>query len=567
MTPPVGPVEATGLSKGQLVGVIVASILGLIFLFVLALFFYLWCKGRRNRGRFADFTTLDEDYYIIPPGGRLPGEGSPRHSGEEADPFLQQSSNRRSRAAAAGAAAGAAARTQAAGPSASRSRVPAPTNGSGSSADSNSNASGFGELLERPSLGLLPSMPEHAPYSGTPLSEADMDRIAQENVLPDDHEQYGDPEYSGAYAYSLDPLVPPRLITGDRSAPVLFTPRPPFVPQPSHLSKKDSLSGDAEESATLLTARRVKVEELGPRSAPRLPDSPSGPSHRGSNGLLGSLGLAGLANIGRMSWFKNIESPRQSAAEAEYSAAPLSEKDVETGRTLLSAERGVDSFGNRSRGVGAGPDGSRPMSNVSARSAASAGTVYHDAQSSLPGTPLLAQLPRALTPAEQPLLPVTEHSWLSTPLSSPPPYNDRPLAALTTDSPADTSLNDTSGTDILDMPAPTALNNFSSISSLKETATGSSFGYKTTPFPPGLETIRPVGWSDTSTDRTASIGSIGMLLVADNRADVTLEVLEEAPPDAEQGWRTISSGFVDPARRGTFGMVCVFFFWQLKIVS
>jgi len=299
---------------------------------------------------------------------------------------------------------------------------------------------------------------------------------------------------------------------------------------------------------------------LGPRSAPRLPDSPSGPSHRGSNGLLGSLGLAGLANIGRMSWFKNIESPRQSAAEAEYSAAPLSEKDVETGRTLLSAERGVDSFGNRSRGVGAGPDGSRPMSNVSARSAASAGTVYHDAQSSLPGTPLLAQLPRALTPAEQPLLPVTEHSWLSTPLSSPPPYNDRPLAALTTDSPADTSLNDTSGTDILDMPAPTALNNFSSISSLKETATGSSFGYKTTPFPPGLETIRPVGWSDTSTDRTASIGSIGMLLGADNRADVTLEVLEEAPPDAEQGWRTISSGFVDPARRGTFGMVCVFFF-------
>jgi hypothetical protein len=559
--------EATGLSKGQLVGVIVASILGLIFLFVLALFLYLWCKGRRNRGRFADFTTLDDDYYIIPPGARLPGEGSPRHSGEEADPFLQRSSGPRWAGAAAGGAAGAA-MTQVAGPSASRSpanRVQPPTNGSGSSADSNSNASGFGELLERPSLGILPTMPEHTSYGGTALSDADMERLGQENVLPDDHDQYGDPEYLGAYAYSPDPLVPPRLITGDNAAPALFAPRPPFVPQPSQLSKKESFSGDAEESATLLTARRVKVEDLAPRSAPRLPESPSGPSHRGSSGLLGSLGLAGLANIGRMGWFKNIDSPRQSIAEAEYSAAPLSEKDIETGRSMLNPEGGVDSLGNRLRGIGAGPDGTRPMSNMSARSGASAGTVYHDAHSSVPGTPLPAQPPRALTPAEQPTLPAGENSWMSSPLSSPPPYIDRPLAAATSDSPrspAGTNIDDAPGADILDMPAPTALNHFSSISSLKETATGSSFGYKATPFPPpGLETIRPIGWSDTSTNMTASLGSMGMLSGSDNRTDVAVDVLEEEPPDAEQGWRTISSGgFIDPGRRGTFGMVCLFLY-------
>ncbi|KIM39287.1 hypothetical protein M413DRAFT_447231 [Hebeloma cylindrosporum] len=547
-TAPVGPVEATGLSKGQLVGVIVASILGLIFLFVLALFLYLWCKGRRSR---RNFTTLDDDYYIIPPGARLPGEGSPRHSGEEADPFLQQSSGGRWAGAAAGGATGAAAMTQIAGPSASRSpvnRVPAPPTGSGSSADSNSNASGFGELLERPSLGLLPSMPEQTQYGGTALSDAD------ENVLPDDHDQYGDPEYLGAYAYSADPLVPPRLITGDRPSPALFTPRQPFVPQPSHLSKKDSFSGDAEESATLLTARRVKVEDLGPRSVP------SGPSHRSSNGLLESLGLSGLANIGRMGWFKNMDSPRQSVTEAEYTAAPVSEKDIETGRSMLSPEGGVDSLGNKARGVGTGPDGSRPKSNVSGRSGASAGTVYHDAHSSIPGTPLLAQPPRALTPAEQPLIPVTEHSWMSSPLSSPPPYNDRPLATGVADptrSPTGTAFDDTPGADILDMPAPTALNHFSSISSLKETTTGSSFGYKATPFPPpGLETIRPIGWSDTSTDMTASVGSINMLSGSDNQVDITVDVLEEAPPDAEQGWRTISSGgFIDPGRRGTFGML------------
>lgn len=555
------------MSKGQLVGVIVASILGLIFLFVLALFLYLWCKGRRNRGRFAEFTSVDDDYYIIPPGGRFPGEGSPRHSGEEADPFLQRSSGTR-RAAAVGGAAGAAAMTQVTGSSASRSpvnRVPPPT-GSGSSADSNSNASGFGELLDRPSLGLLPHMPEETPHGGATLSEADMDRMGQENVLPDDHDQYGDPEYLGAYAYSLDPLVPPRIITGDAPSPALFTQRPTFVPQPSHLSKKESFSGDAEESATLLTARRVKVEDLGPRS------TPSGPSRHGSSGLLGSLGLAGLANIGRMSWFKNIDSPRQSITEPEYSAAPLTEKDIETGRTILSASGRVDSFGHRSRGVGAGPDGSRPMSNLSTRSGTSGGTIYHDAHSSLPGTPTLAQLPRAVTPAEQPVLPAVETSWLSSPLSNPPAYNDPPPAPATTDtprSPGGTSFDDTPGTDILDMPAPTALNHFSSISSLKETATGSSFGYKAPPFPPpGLETIRPIGWSDTSTDMTASpLGSMGMLSGLDNQGDISDDVLEEAPPDAEQCWRTISSGgFIDPGRRGTFGMVCFLFFYNTIII-
>jgi len=554
-------VQATGLSKGQLVGVIVASILGLIFLFVLALFLYLWCKGIRNRGRFA---ALEEDYYIIPPGGRLPGEGSPRHSGEEADPFLQRSSS----GWAAATAARAATMSQAPGYSASRppvGRVPPPNNhnGSGSSGDSNSNASGFGELLDRPSLGMLPTLPEHTQVGGTALSDADMERIAHENVLPDE-DQYNDPEYVGAYAYFADPLVPPRLITGDRQSPAFPNPRSPFVPQPSRLSRKGSLS---EESVTLLTARRVKVEDLGPRSGPHSPESSSGPHRRGSNGLLGGLNLASLANIGRMSWFKNT---RQPIAEPEYSAAPLSEKDIETGRSKVSSERAVDSFGNKTRGVGAGPDGNRPMSNDSARSGTSGGTIYHDAHSSLPGTPLLAPLPPALTSAEQPLLPVTEQSWLSSPLSSPPNYNDRPLASSTPDptrspGPASASFDDTPGADILDLPAPTALNRFASISSLKETATGSSLGYKAPPFPPpGLETIRPVGWSDASTDMTASIRSVPILSGLNDHADFGLDVLEEAPPDAEQGWRTMSSGggsgFVDPGRRGTFGLVSIAFY-------
>ena len=54
---------------------------------------------------------------------------------------------------------------------------------------------------------------------------------------------------------------------------------------------------------------------------------------------------------------------------------------------------------------------------------------------------------------------------------------------------------------------------------------------------------------------------MGMLSGSDNRPDDAVDVLEEEPPDAEQGWRTMSSGgFIDPGRRGTFGMVCFFLY-------
>jgi hypothetical protein len=62
---------------------------------------------------------------------------------------------------------------------------------------------------------------------------------------------------------------------------------------------------------------------------------------------------------------------------------------------------------------------------------------------------------------------------------------------------------------------------------------------------------------------TTSIQSVAMLSGLHDRADFGLDVLEEAPPDAEQGWRSMSSGggggFVDPGVRGTFGLVRLFF--------
>jgi len=590
--------HASGLTRGQLVGVIVASILGLIFFFVLALFLYLCLKGRRNRRQFATLTPIDEDYFIVPSGGRLPGEGSPRHSGEEADPFLQQSSGsgRRSRGgqSAAAAGVGAAAMTQVPSQAASRNggnRVPAPsvpTNGSNSSGSTNSNASGFGVLLDRPSLGYLPVMPEHEHENvgGTPLSPVDMERIGREHVLPDESEQYADDGYTGAYAYSLDPQVPPRLVEPTTDTPLLGGPaRPPFASQPSRLSDKSSFE---HENATLMVARRVKAEDLGPRSLSQQSESTAGPSNRPNSGLLAALGLGGLANIGRMSWFKNLESssPRDSVltpapTRSKRSAERLSEKDVdvESGRSLLSPDmntRPADSFGQRPRAnvnVGTGPDGLRPHSSVSARSGTSGGTIYHDAASSIPGTPLLAAPPRALTPTDAVAMP-SEHAWMSSPLThsnQPPAYSNTvpaPTSAPPTPPPP-------AAADILDMPAPTALNHFASMSSIKESPTGSSFSTKPPPFlPPGLDTIRPVGWSTdgrhspttTATDITASRGSFGrsyglmgsMGSMGMGHVDaITIDILEEAPPDAEHGWRTLaaSGGLVDAGRRTTFGLV------------
>lgn len=601
-----GPAAMAGLTKGQLVGVIVASILGLIFLFVLALFLYLWCRGRRNRRNYSTFSRgVDDDYYFVPSSGtRVPGEGSPRHSGEEQDPFLQRStaaaeSSTAGRAGQSEAAAFAAATTAAAvgatamtqvpsTQSATRpvvTRVPPPATGSGSSGSTGSHASGFGVLLDRPSLGIqLPSM-EEGILGGRPLSDVDMRRIGRESVLPDEYDDLPEGEYTGAYAYSQDPGIAPRLVGAvGASVPLLAddVDHRQFASTPSpgrDLAHQSSL----EESATLLTARRVKVEDLGPRGSQNPSPASAGPSHHSSTGFLGALGLGGISS--RLSWF-NKASPRHSASEPDFTIEPFleheKEKDLESGQQFLSpadAQRQVDSLGNRARGIG--PDGVRPASGLSARSGSSGATLYHDAESSTPGTPLLAPLPRAITPADAghahtSSIP-SEQAWLSSTLGtsgqysgahSPPGY-EAPLGASSSTSPmhspTGTSFDHNVPTDILDMPAPTALGHFASISSLKETPTGSSAGgYKSAPFPPpGLETVRPIGWQHSVSENASPIGAFGNVLSmgaagpeAEHGAGISIDVLEEEPPNAEQGWRTMAApAFMDRTNRGAFGTV------------
>ncbi|KAJ2913051.1 hypothetical protein MD484_g7360, partial [Candolleomyces efflorescens] len=523
---------------------------------------WLWCKGRRNRrsGQFSTITPIDDDYFIVGEDARTPGEGSPRHSGEEADPFLQRSRD----AAMAEVATEMGSRPGVA-------RVPPPLTGSlSSSGSSSTGASGYGVLLERPTLGVLPPMAEEGElgHGGFRLSEDEMRQLNRESVLPQEDEEGGG-EYTGAYAINNEPLTPPpRIMDPDNAfAPVVF-PRPPPVSSPnprSSVQSNPSLN-DAEDAA-LLTARRVRVGEFHP-SEPTLAE-PSAARTR----FLDAIGL-GLTGLGRTSWFGSGNTPpatppRNSRHSPGFSAVPLSENDIETGRNLLQPDLGPDSFG-RNRGIGMGPDGFRPGSGVSGRSgtSASGGTVWHDAPSSLPGTPGLAAPPRALTPAGAAL---PEHAWLTgqvpVPPHSPPAYDDPFI-----DSPASTNVTQQlpSNLDILDLPAPTALTHFASSSSMRDSGTVSSIGLSKHPFPPGLEHMKNKTWSSHDGSLSAASSSPAWhhvthgMTESEHQAPAVVDILEEEPPNATTTWRTMSgAGGASLAefgigRRTTFGLVSVF---------
>ena len=521
----------------------------------------------------------DRDYYVLSPSDvegynpedhRAPGEGSPRHSGDEASPFLRQSragGPSLAETSAAGAATSASMSQEPTEMGVSHATPRAPpvtttTSHSSGSQSSNSHASGFGVLIDRPNqgLGYLPSMPEHPQGSGSPLSAADLHRLDQENEN-DDSDLYQDGEYSGAYAYATDSLlVPPRLLNPDHS--------PINAEFPSHIS-------DLSEAEVLTAKRRTMSSLIGSKTTPEIPDLPDfggEPSPRKS-GLLGAigLGLSGLTNLGRRSWFKSSEFHRQSP---DFTIEPFAEKDPEMDVGMLSPDSIVDSRGRR---VGTGPDGARPISSSSVRTGTSGGTIYHDVQSSVPSTPLLPPLPRAVTPASAsaPAVgnqPATERPWLPSPLSGLPAYTDEDNAdSLPNADHLDLGLNfDPNSADILDIPAPAALPHFSSVSSLKETNTGSSLGLKMLSFPPGLDTIKPVSWSDVATevvDSDAAKSTLGGAFLNNSLSSsgrVTIDLLEDAPPSAELGWRSIASaGFGDAGRRGTFGLVDSFLFFFL----
>ncbi|KAG6918428.1 hypothetical protein DXG01_014607 [Tephrocybe rancida] len=560
------------LSRGQLIGVIVASILGFIFLFIAALLLYLCIKGRQQRSRGHSFETIspigqtqtlpqpsgsDGSYQFIERSEVPWDDRVPRPTGGETDPFLAQTTpDSPTNSVDHGMT------HRNAPPGIGITRVPAPTTGtqsskgsSGTSKSSNTNHSGYGVIMERPTLNLLPSTAEELDRQrrGPILSSEELNRINEESVLPRNDEG----EYS--------PLSPPRLLpdegwsSGNRHSGEQL----PLAKEGS----QNSLSAypDANEAATLLTARRVRVETLGSRSPPRL-DIPLGEdySKNGGRSLFSSLGLD------RLSWFKSSDSgSRRNSRANSYITSPRNDEDVEMGRALLGPEM-TEVQAPLHGGLGLF-DGERPISTVSARSA---GTVYHDAYSS-PGTPLSARtpitpLPRALTPSGSSQ---QQSGW---PSSSPvPPVPDLPNTTRS----YSTSITNVNhglpvGDDILDTPAPTAVSPFAtstatSLSSLRDTVTDITQDLEANPFPPGLAAVLQKSWTDEGstfthvtppanlpTNAPVNVNPFSILSTQETAVGISIDLLEEAPPSAREGWRSLAAeqGFLGGGRRTTFGI-------------
>jgi hypothetical protein len=354
----------------------------------------------------------------------------------------------------------------------------------------------------------------------------------------------------------------------------------------------------------------VNVSDL-----PASPFNEDGTPAATRSGFLGAIGLTNLANIGRLSWFNSGESlgntgrysphltpepqRRSRRYSPTFSPVPMTDEDVESGRAAMAQRPmtgpDIDSFGRVARPTIPGLDlsGQRPISGVSARSGTSGSgqTVYHDARSSMPGTPAA---PRVTTPLDFGAeLALPEHAWLAGAIAgpAPPPYQDDdpfidntgavPRMDIPQPVPSTTDVDD-----ILDMPAPSALSHFQSsstqfqsntTSSDRDSATVSSIGLSRNPFPPGLdfmahakEVSGGMTWTPDGSLSAATSGSMSSPLwqmhhVVAAHEDInndapTVDILEEEPPEARDTWRSINSGagaggVSELGRRTTFGLV------------
>ena len=489
-------------------------------------------------------TPIDEDYMVVGEEGRALGEGSPRHSGEEADPFLRRSQ--------VGAAAAQPADTEV-GVRPDSGQVPGSLSSNGTSS---TNHSGYGVLIDRPTLNLLPGTAEELDHlrQGHILSPDELRRINEESVLPPPDNNNDDPRFR--------PLPPPPRLVDPEHVQTPLLDRPPFKAQGSRLSQMSTIP-DADEPVTVGMARRVRAEDLASRSPPELVRTLADVGPSTSTGFFAGLG-AGLANIGRLSWLKNSESNSRRTSRS-HSYSPTSHDDVEAAKALLHPQMS-ESSSSRERNFGTfgkNPDRARPVST----SSISGGSVYHDAYSSLPGTPILgaaklAPLPRALTPSSPSTADYgrpSRSTMNSSLLPSYDPIETAPTSASTSASMFNHGLP--SGMDILDMPAPSAVLPFTSAStstlSLREKTTTNILGLGTPSFPPGLVlSTQKKSWTDASSTATQVHTPFAVVATHNTGPAVAIDVLEDAPPTAEEGWRSMAAVIQSgPGRRTTLGGV------------
>lgn len=547
-------------------------------------------------------------------GGRRLGEGSPRGSGEEADSLLRRSRSagnggittmrdiggRPVSVPSTGAA------LLAIGGGGSHSGGTG-TNGSRDSR-STASVSDYGVLLhggEYTDDDPEGSSPTHIPARpSTELGFIGEERrghiIPQSELLRDEgssshprpeHERGPEEEHGPEYS----PLLPPpRLIDPDRPTPGSTQGQQiPSTSQKTSFSGRSGVHHDDLDDPMVLTARRVRMSQIGigPRAefevGPRgqSPESPAtsttvhdpspvpGPSTSGGRGSggpgWGSLGLGGIARLSRLSWFKNLrenlgqqDSPTRSSHRGSRPTSYASKGDVEAARGLLSGEEFKrEQRGSRAGlGLGLGLGGERPISSVSAKSAvSSATTIYHDARSDPETPPPLPPLPRAFLSGGGNGSGAGSQVDVSAGYGSPgggggggggePPSYESPhmhQAVKDLNSPHSHNI-----VDILDLPAPASVSQFSSASSRG-----------TVPFPPGLVQLpTPRSWYESSSSEGGG-----------ERADVFVGIdgLEDEPPRAGDGWRVLArnAGLGNVEHRSSFGLVSVCihsFIWSKDI--
>ncbi|KIJ62994.1 hypothetical protein HYDPIDRAFT_114155 [Hydnomerulius pinastri MD-312] len=523
------------LSKGALIGIIFGAIIFFIVMLLLFICFIRHRARRRNSGYHQ--TPIWTHWEVVGPSGQQPDEerpagvGSPRGSGEEADSFLQRSAS-----ATNGARRGSSSVRPVSSlpPGAAPPQIIGSTNSGDSGHTSSSAVTDYGVLL--PDGGRIgQAYRDETMFPARPSSEMTGHIIPPGELLRIDDEE--------------EPQSPPRMYgvprVSDPSLPEVFSPLLPPPPldldrlssrKPSSLLEKEksvrSLSYPASdmEDSKVYTARRVRVQELGPRSP--ADDETSSNTHAESGPVAGPSSWRnsfGLGSIGRLrkSWF-GVSSSRNTSRSSHGRGRS---EDAE-GQSLLAAPRA------RSRGgLGLTIDGERPISSVSTKSAVSGNTVYHDAVSRL-GTPV--SIPsRAMTPASGGGAAPGGDFVPPLPTGAPPAYAlSDPYSSLGSRG----SFPYSQGVDVLDLPVPEPASPFAASGGMSSTARSAA--------PPGLSGSHSRAWRD----------SLSVITGSSNEASITIDVLDAEPPRAGEGWRSMAGGLggggggPDPSeRRTTFG--------------
>ncbi|KAI0261169.1 hypothetical protein BC834DRAFT_972946 [Gloeopeniophorella convolvens] len=498
------PVSGGSSSHSHHTGLIIGAVLGSVLGSLLLLFLVICCMRKRPGPQWQrenpseppmgqvmwmwhDVERPDDDREAdLGTELRSPGEGSPRGSGDEHDPFLRPSSD------APGAKEGE--------PSARLVDAP-PASRDSTGPIGIALTAGTGTASTRP-----------WGFKSTPTSTSN---VTERHIISRDQlsEMYPRSPQSPGFPGSPEdtepgpdaPLLPPPTV----NANISHGSRKSLMP-----SERSMTPGNDPESARLYTAQRVHVG--------RSPQASSSGSHSPWPEAIG------IPSILRRSWLNprtRPTTPSSVSPQSSFASRPLTDNELEAGRSLtpLRTEMGYR-------------DGLRPISGVSGLSTGSGrsgNTVFFDAQSGED----LAQSPPPVPP-----LPQGTASTGRSGVSGPSPLSAQPIRASSESDhppayepiPSNASKAE-EAIDFLDMPVPRPASPFASVSS---TSTSNKL-----PPPPGLGLPVPHVWRDSASDPSDVSGAIN------------IEFLEDAPPEAGEGWRQIAQALPGPEeRRTTFGM-------------